>query len=295
MVPNGATTYNQTYAYNPVLTLKQQSFSGDGNNYTFSWTYSSAGRLLTFNAPNSTAETFSYDSYGRVAGLTYASTSGAFLTAAQSNYTYDAAGDKLGYQSTQSGVTNQQQAAYNLRREMVGTWGGGGGAEPAFLQRSANGHMVAYDQPGETSSTPGDWDGRTGALLGPDPRADVLDQIYYAQFANGSGTYDARGELASTVQKETVNWSVDGGGCSVIKAIGISYSYDVENRTIANVSGAKPGGGPVTPASLACIKSIPPTPTLSETYAWGPNGHPNAVGHVHRVHINQRNGGARKQ
>jgi YD repeat-containing protein len=257
--PSGGSTYTQGYDYEPTGELKAQTFAGDGQNYSFAWMYTPAGRVTAFTAPASQNETLTYDSYGRVSGLTS-------LTKSYSGYRYDAAGEKVAY--TESGVTTPARLDYNLRGELVGNLSFGSARN--VTQQSANGHLV--DNNGSSycgSSCTSDWDARTGALLGPDPRR--TGATIFQSFGNGSASYDARGELSKTISTGTETWNASGQQCTATGAGKTdTYTYDVEGRTLSQDGVTIPGS--ITPNGTICNRSAPLT-FDRDTYQWGPNGH----------------------
>ncbi|MHB8147569.1 MAG: DUF6531 domain-containing protein [Vulcanimicrobiaceae bacterium] len=267
LAPSGASAYTQSYDYGPDLALKAQTFAGDGQNYAFAWSYTSAGRLLAFSAPGQ-SQTFTYDGYGRVSGLTFPGAAGSPIS--NTAYTYDAAGEKLGY--SQNGANPTTRFDYNLRGELVGSFNVPGVAMPT-IQQSANGHLVGTSGTLEAGGNyDSDWDARSGALLGPDPRVDTNNQTYMSVFSNGSASYDVRGDLAGTTQTGTVRWTNTGGGaCSATETIATPYSYDVENHTTGHGNNTMLA---VNQTGLLCLESAPRPQEFGESYAWGPNGHP---------------------
>ena len=278
--PSGsATNYTQSYDYRPDQKLKMQTFAGDSQNYSFDWTYSNAGRMLAFYAP-AQAENFSYDSYGRVSGITYPGLNGT--TTSNSAYTYDAAGDKLGDTIVSATATKLTPTyAYNLRGEMVH----GINLDPnnpavEVSQQSANGHLVETPSPlsSATWTNTSDWDARTGALLGPDPRVDANGFTTYMDpaFTNGTASYNARGDLTSTVQSRTVHWNGQyGATCSGTQQTAVNYLYDVENHAAAH--SAATGIVHLDQTGTLCGSTMPQSSGTNETYAWGPNGHPTEI------------------
>ncbi|MHB8462918.1 MAG: hypothetical protein ACYDA1_09745, partial [Vulcanimicrobiaceae bacterium] len=273
LLPSGATPYTQTYDYRSDLRQKTQTFSGDGQNYTFSWAYTNAGRPTAFTSPGG-SETYSYDSYGRLSGLTapgIANDPQINLT----SYTYDAAGDKLGF--LRVGVSPAFKFDYNLRGELQAStpwWPQQStvdlsASDQSAPHQSANGHLVIPNS---------DWDARSGALLGPDPHialAGTLQPFYggYKFLGNGSATYDTRGDLSNTTQSGFITWHGQYGAvCSGTQALVASYGYDIENHVVEHSTGAKMTH--VGQTGIPCNLTIPFPASLNETYEWGPNGHP---------------------
>uniref|UniRef100_E6Q304 DUF6531 domain-containing protein n=1 Tax=mine drainage metagenome TaxID=410659 RepID=E6Q304_9ZZZZ len=286
LIPSGAATYTQSYDYSTDGQLQTQTFSGDAHDYTFTWQYSPAGRMETFATPSG-AESFGYDAFGRVNALSYpnsvTSTPGAITATA---YSYDATGELLGFTTAiPNSTTDPTSYTYNLRGELVQSSNPTPtSASVAIMQQSANGHLVDTGGSGATTiaggiqELPSDWDARTGALLGPDPRVDRLTSGTYMNpvFGNGSATYDVRGDLTGTTQTRAIHWTGKYGAvCSGSEQASTTYQYDIDNHTVAHDVTTRLSG--LNQTGTACDSTAPLPSGTNESDTWGPNGHPAEV------------------
>lgn len=240
----------------------------------FAWTYTNAGRELTQSDPytgsvitlytlmdnptSSTrtmqAKTFTYDSYGQVAslvlpeGYTYGS------------FTYDTEGETTGYARgnaycptnirANSCSAGSRTQGYSVRGELAGV--GDSNQYARSNNVSADGTLVVPNGSGGSQDS---FDARSGMML-----------FKYLSATNVTYAYDAAGRQTQV----TNTWPYG-------YAAYATRSYDSENHLISQ---AYSGAGFSCNMYLEMCGGVPNGNVSSvssgttNTYAWGPNGHP---------------------
>ena len=197
-------TGQTTFAYNAAGELVQQVNTIFGVNYTTTWNYDVAGRLLTMGYPNGLTLSYSHDTYGRVSSIT-------------SNLTGTSA--KLADSFLYQPATNRRYA-----------WRFGNGLG-RLVTLDTDGRISKLLSPGVHSLTMG--------YSNVDTILSITDGLYPAR--NSTHSFDANDRLSTvtrTGDAQAFGWDKVGNRSSHTRA-GSSFTYgsDGNSNQLASITG----------------------------------------------------------
>ncbi|HEY1774505.1 MAG TPA: SpvB/TcaC N-terminal domain-containing protein [Gammaproteobacteria bacterium] len=264
---SGDIVYTGNWTYDSVTNGKGLPASlNDSNGFSRSYVYDTHSRPtgVTTTVPNipvgsgSTSYTTStaYDTFGRLATITYPATAVTGLAPFAVNYNYD---------STSGALASVSDAATSFVYWQVAT---GGSAAPV----DAFGHILAYED-GNTVSTVTAYDQATGAVLGIGTGLSGSTSIQQLAYS-----WDGFGNLISR--------------CDANKGLTETFTYDGLDRistSAVNTGATACSGGTTGPAMSLTYDAIGNiqtrtntgitfgSGTLNDTYTYGNSSHPDAV------------------
>jgi RHS repeat-associated protein len=262
-VVNAANAFQYSYRTDGLLKTQHLTYPITGD---FAWTHTNAGRELTQSDPYTgvaisgavgtrtlQAKTFTYDPYGRVASLILPQgyTYGTF--------TYDAEDETTGYTRSNAycplHCSNQTRAqTYNIRAELTAV--NDTTTSINYQQSSADGTLI----------TP---NGNGGSADGFDARSGMIESKYLSRYQfNIPYAYDSAGRQGVVTDtypngatNGTATRSYDAENHIVAQAYAGSNSFECPPDGSLDMCGPQANGGIISPG-------------VTNTYAWGPKGHP---------------------
>jgi len=255
----GQALFSETMSYRGDGKQTARTLSINGTAYALGWTYTPAGRPLTFADPfQSNAKSTAYDSYARSSGVYYPG--GQFNA-----FAFTPEGQLSSRQAANTGDTPYTQAfLYNTRGELLSDSAAPllRGSHSGPGQQSANGVLLPQ--------IPTSWDARNSVLLSStDPAQGLLN-------ASSAWSYDAAGRQVSDTEDSSYSFTYldpeNGEESCLGGAIATATrQYDAEDHLVRNSSVTQSSGA--NPQHNPCPQEYSSS-TETTNYGWGAAGHP---------------------